>query len=99
MTLEDDLGIDNALVDGSGRWRQLDIRGNCLWPRTFHDDHGITHAVLLSFDNGLERPVLVCTGHTAHRTGVDEHNQPLTCLTCLVKTPQIKYDQEDDDDA
>lgn len=86
-----------GLVDRDGRWRQTDRKGRCLWPRTFHDDHGITHAVLLSFDDYTTKPVLVCTGHTAYRTGVDEYNKPLTCLTCLVKTPQIEYNRGDDE--
>ena len=97
MTLEDDLGVDNTLVGSDGRWRQLDARGHSLWPRTYHDDHGVTHAVLLSFDNGLTRPILVCTKHVAHSHGVDERNEPLTCLTCLVKCPQIRYDREEED--
>lgn len=84
-----------SLVDRDGRWRQIDQRGRSLWPRTFHDDHGVTHALLLDSDWTV-KPILVCTGHTAHRTGVDERNKPLTCLTCIVKTPQIRYDQEDD---
>lgn len=87
-----------GLVDRDGRWRQTDSKGRCLWPRTFHDDHGLTHALLLSFDGGLTRPILVCSGHVAHRTGVDERNKPLTCLTCLVKATNVKYDLEDDDD-
>ncbi len=75
------------LIKRDGHWRQVDRKGNCLWPRTFRDDHGVRHAVILSFDNGMEGPVLMCTGHRAHKTGVDEDYRPLTCLVCIVRDP------------
>jgi hypothetical protein len=89
----------DVLVDRDGRWRQQDLRGTCLWPRTFHDDHGVTHAVLLAFDNRMTGPVLMCTGHRAHRTGVDEDYKPITCLACIVKNPQFPVHVEVDDDG
>lgn len=89
-----------GLVDRDGRWRLEDRRGRSLWPRTFHDDHGVTHAVLLSVDAGAARhearPILVCTGHVARRSGVDVRNQALTCLWCIVWTPHMGYGEVGD---
>jgi hypothetical protein len=88
-----------AVTDRQGRWRQINGRTDeCLWPRVFIDDHGVKHAVLLSFDNGMTGPVMVCTGHRAFRTGVQENYPALTCLACIVKNPMMPEDDVDDVD-
>lgn len=84
------------LLTRYGHWRQQDRYGNCLWPRTYHDDHGVTHAVLLSFDGCIEAPIMFCTGHRAYYTGVDEGYEPLTCLMCIVKDFVMPEIQEAD---
>jgi hypothetical protein len=86
----------SALVGRDGRWRHVDSKGNCLWPRTFHDDHGVTHAVLLD-TNHTGGPILLCTWHRVHRTGVDEINKMLTCLSCIVKNPMMPEEDFDAD--
>lgn len=86
-----------AVTSPYGRWRQTSDKGKCLWPRVFIDDHGVRHAVLLSFDAHVTGPVLVCTGHRAFRTGVQEKYPALTCITCIAKNPMMPEDDVDDD--
>lgn len=85
-----------AVTDRRGRWRQINGRTDqCLWPRVFIDDHGVRHAVL-SFDDGETGPILICNGHRAHRTGVQEDYPSLTCLACIVKNPSMPEDDVDE---
>ncbi len=87
-----------AVTDRHGRWRQINGRTDkCLWPRVFIDDYGIRHAVLLSFDGGITGPVLLCSGHRARATGVQENYPPLTCIECVAKNTDMPEDDVDDE--
>lgn len=84
-------------VGSDGRWRHIDNKGRHLWPRTFHDDHGVTHVVFIYGEGYMEGPVIACSGHRAHRTGIDEHHRPVTCLTCVVRSAPLPEDVYDDE--